>query len=76
MPFSAGAHPGLLGEFILLGLGDGRDIAYTESVESARLTEQSDEVAAFDLVFDMLRAVALPPEASMDLILQVQAEIR
>jgi transcriptional regulator with XRE-family HTH domain len=75
MPFSAGAHAGLLGEFILLGLPDGRDVAYTESVESARLIEQPDEVAAFDLVFDMIRAVALPPEASIDLIAAVQGEI-
>jgi transcriptional regulator with XRE-family HTH domain len=75
MPFSAGAHAGLLGEFILLGLAGGRDVAYTESVESARLIEQPDEVAAFDLVFDMIRAVALPPEASIDLIMRVQGEI-
>jgi transcriptional regulator with XRE-family HTH domain len=75
MPFSAGAHAGLLGEFILLGLAGGRDVAYTESVESARLIDQPDEVAAFDLVFDMLRAVALPPETSIDLILQIQGEI-
>ena len=75
MPFSAGAHAGLLGEFILLGLAGGRDLAYTESVESARLIEQPDELAAFDLVFDMIRAVALPPEASIDLIARVQGEI-
>lgn len=75
MPFSAGAHAGLLGEFILLGFPGGRDVAYTESVESARLIDQPDEVAAFDLVFDMLRATALPPEASVDLTLAVQGEI-
>jgi Domain of unknown function (DUF5753) len=59
MPFSAGAHAGLLGEFIVLGLPGGRDVAYTESAESARLTEHADEVAAFNLVFDLIRAVAL-----------------
>lgn len=75
MPFSAGAHAGLLGEFILLGLPSGRDIAYTESVESARLIEQPDEVAAFNLVFDMIRAVALSPETSLDFVVQVQGEI-
>jgi hypothetical protein len=75
MPFSAGAHAGLLGEFILLGRSDGHDVAYTECVASARLIEQSDEVAAFDLVFDMIRAVALSPEASLDLVARVQGEI-
>ena len=75
MPFSAGAHAGLLGEFILLGLAGGHDMAYTESVESARLIEQPDEVAAFNLVFDMIRAVALSPETSLDFLVQVQGEI-
>jgi transcriptional regulator with XRE-family HTH domain len=75
MPFSAGAHAGLLGEFILLGLPTGRDLAYTESVESARLIEQPDEVAAFNLVFDMIRAVALSPEVSLDFLVQAQGEI-
>jgi transcriptional regulator with XRE-family HTH domain len=74
MPFSAGAHAGLLGEFILLGQ-PGRDLAYTESVESARLIEQPDEVAAFNLVFDMIRAVALSPEVSLDFLVQAQGEI-
>ena len=76
MPFSAGAHAGLLGEFTLLGLGGGRDIGYTESVESARLIEQADEVAAFNLAFDMIRAVALSPEASLDFIARVEGDVR
>ena len=65
---SAGGGPETfrLGEFILLGLAGGHDMAYTESVESARLIEQPDEVAAFNLVFDMIRAVALSPESSLD----------
>ena len=75
MPFSAGAHAGLLGEFILLGLGDGRDVAYTESVESASLIERADEVAAFELVFDMIHAVALSPEVSTDFLGHPQGEI-
>ena len=74
MPFSAGAHAAL-GEFILLGLGDGRNVAYTESVESARLIEQADEVEAFELVFDMIQAVALSPEASIDMVTRLQGEI-
>jgi transcriptional regulator with XRE-family HTH domain len=75
MPFSAGAHAGLLGEFILLGFADGRDVGYTESVESARLIEQPDEVAAFTLAFDMIRAVALSPEASLEFLARAQGEI-
>lgn len=75
MPFAAGGHAGLLGEFTLLGLADGREMAYTESVESARLIEQPDEVTAFNLAFDMIRAVALSPEASIDFLGKAQGEI-
>jgi transcriptional regulator with XRE-family HTH domain len=75
MPFSAGAHAGLLGEFILLGFADGSDVGYTESVESARLIEQPDEVAAFTLAFDMIRAVALSPQASLEFLARAQGEI-
>ena len=54
---------------------DGRDVGYTESVESARLIEQPDEVAAFTLAFDMIRAVALSPEASLEFLARAQGEI-
>lgn len=75
MPFEAGGHAGLLGEFTLLGLADGREMAYTESVESARLIEHADEIAAFNLVFDLIRAVALSPEASLDFVVRLEGEI-
>jgi transcriptional regulator with XRE-family HTH domain len=75
MPFSAGAHAGLLGEFIVLGLPAGRDVAYTESVESARLIDHADEVAAFNLVFDLIRAVALSPQASLDFVVRLEGDI-
>jgi hypothetical protein len=75
MPFSAGAHAGLLGEFIVLGLPGGRDVAYTESVESARLIDHADEVAAFNLVFDLIRAVALSPQASLDFVVRLEGDI-
>jgi Domain of unknown function (DUF5753) len=75
MPFSSGAHAGLLGEFTLLGMADGRDIGYTESVESARLIEQADEVAAFSVAFDMVGAVALSPDASLDFVARLEGDI-
>jgi transcriptional regulator with XRE-family HTH domain len=75
MPFAAGGHAGLLGEFTLLSLTDGHDLAYTESVESARLIEHSDEIAAFNLAFDLIRAVALSPEASLDFVVRLEGEI-
>ncbi len=74
VPFSAGAHAGLLGEFVLLGFDDGHSLAYTEAVDSGHLIERPEEVAAFGLAFDALRAVTLTPEASIELILRIKGE--
>jgi transcriptional regulator with XRE-family HTH domain len=74
VPLSAGAHSGLLGEFIMLGYGDGSQVAYTESVESSQIIEQPEKVEAFDLAFDTLRGVTMSPEASIELILRIKGE--
>jgi hypothetical protein len=44
-------------------------------VESARLIEHADEVAAFNLAFDMIRAVALSPDASLDFLARLEGDI-
>ena len=75
MPFSAGGHAGLMGAFELLTLGDGRDVAYTESAGSSQLIERPEDVEPFAIAFDALRAQALSPDASIDLIGQVMKDI-
>jgi transcriptional regulator with XRE-family HTH domain len=74
VPFAAGAHAGLLGTFTLLSLGDGTDLAYTESVTASQLIERPEDVAEFTLAYDMLRIEALSREASLDFIRTVQGE--
>ncbi len=74
MPFATGAHAGLLGTFTLLSLGDGTDLAYTESVTVSQLIERPEDVAEFALAYDMLRIEALSREASLEFIRTVQGE--
>jgi transcriptional regulator with XRE-family HTH domain len=42
MPASAGAHPGLLGPFVIAGFADAADVAYLDSVLTAQGTDQAD----------------------------------
>lgn len=74
MPFLAGGHAGLMGAFTLLTLGGGQEVAYTESAGSSQLIERPEDVESFALAFDALRAQALSPDASIDLIAQVMKD--
>ena len=43
-------------------------MAYLEVQGRGHLVESSDEVARYGLLYDLLRAVALPPDASREMI--------
>jgi transcriptional regulator with XRE-family HTH domain len=68
VPLDAGAHPGLEGPLVLLTLRGQPDLAYLEVQGRGQLVENTSEVARYGLLYDMLRAVALPPDASRELI--------
>ncbi|MGA6170810.1 helix-turn-helix domain-containing protein [Streptomyces sp. NPDC012600] len=71
LPFDQGAHGALAGSLSLLVMPDGTQIAYTEGAHNGQLTEEPDEVEQFALTYDQLRAMALPPLMSLDLIRSV-----
>jgi hypothetical protein len=70
MPLGIGAHPGLDGSFVLLGFPDhaNADTAYIATATGGVLNEKPDDVNRFANVFDLLRTVALPPDASAELL--------
>ena len=75
--FEAGAHAGLTGPFSILEFperGDS-DVAYTESVGGVIYLEKEREVRACSEAFDRMRAAALSPAASVELIHQVLGEL-
>jgi transcriptional regulator with XRE-family HTH domain len=77
LPFSVGAHAGHGGAFSILEFPNRTDseVAYVESVAGILYLEKDREVRARAEAFDRLRAAALAPGASADLIEQVASEL-
>lgn len=73
VPFAAGAHPGVLGSFVILEFpvrGD-LDVVYTEAWTSSLYLERDDDVRSYGEAFDRLRAAALDVGPSRRLITQI-----
>ncbi|WP_371601038.1 Scr1 family TA system antitoxin-like transcriptional regulator [Streptomyces sp. NBC_00564] len=68
LPFEQGEHDVMGGSLTILELPDGREVAYTEGAHYGQLIEDPDEVKRFGLFYDRLRAAALPPLMSLDMI--------
>ena len=77
LAFEAGAHAGLIGPFSILEFPErtDSDVAYTESVGGMIYLEKEREVRACAEAFDRMRAVALSPAASVELIQQVLEQL-
>ena len=76
LAFEAGAHAGLIGPFSILEFPDrtDSDVAYTESVGGMIYLEKDREVRACAEAFDRMRAAALSPGASVELIQRVSRD--
>lgn len=74
MPFAAGEHACQDGSLTMLSFADDHDVAYMEGVKSGHLVEARDRVNGLGLRYDLVRAKALPPEASLDMIKQAVEE--
>lgn len=74
MPFTAAAHPGLLGPFVVASFENGPDAAYLDSVLDGQVSERRKQVARVALLYDTLAREALSPGASIELIMKVADE--
>lgn len=72
MPFSATSHPGMEGPLRILEFMDSPPIWYTEGWFTGRIAETREEIASAMTSFDLIRASALSPDESI----QVIGEIR
>ena len=63
VPYSAGAHPGTAGSFIILGFAEPAeiDVVYMETIGGNMSVDKAEEVQHYATAFDHLRAVALSP---------------
>jgi transcriptional regulator with XRE-family HTH domain len=71
LPFTDTEHHGADGALTILEPADGPPVAYAEGWRSGRLIESAAEVADAIMVFDLIRAAALPRGASLELIRSV-----
>ncbi|MFF4314914.1 Scr1 family TA system antitoxin-like transcriptional regulator [Streptomyces sp. NPDC001507] len=74
LPFDQGEHDVMGGSLTLLTLPDDAEAAYTEGAHYGQLVEDPDEVRSFALTYDRLRAAALPPLMSLDMIRDVMED--
>jgi transcriptional regulator with XRE-family HTH domain len=74
--FECGAHAGLTGPFAILEFPERTDpdVAYTESLGGMSYLEKDREVRSCAEAFDRMRAAALSPAASVELIQRVLHE--
>jgi hypothetical protein len=68
LPFDQGEHDVMGGSLTVLTMSDTTEVAYTEGAHYGQLVEDPDEVRSFALTYDRLRAAALPPLMSLDMI--------
>ncbi|GGW81741.1 transcriptional regulator [Streptomyces griseoloalbus] len=68
LPFDQGEHDAMGGSLTVLTLPDGSEVAYTEGAHYGQLIEDPAEVKRFTVTYDRLRANALPPLMSLDMI--------
>ncbi|TDD76226.1 XRE family transcriptional regulator [Actinomadura darangshiensis] len=73
LPFAAGAHPGHNGSFTTLSTNE-LSVVLVENLTSGWYLEHLDDIRRHDVVFDHLRAVALPPSDSRSLIERLVSE--
>ncbi|UQA93327.1 helix-turn-helix domain-containing protein [Streptomyces halobius] len=71
LPFSCGAHGAVEASLTLLTLPDGSECAYTENADTGQLIDEPEEVKSFTVTYDQVRALALPPNMSLDMIRSV-----
>ncbi|PXX63956.1 helix-turn-helix protein [Nocardia tenerifensis] len=76
LPFDAGAHPGMAGSFTLLDFPDPADpeLVYVEGIAGDELIEGHHEIRRFGVIFDQLRAMALSPRDSAEMIMEAAAK--
>lgn len=68
LPFSQGYHAAQEGHMVLLSFQDGDACAYTESAGGRQIVFEPKKVATLNHYYDLLRAQALSPTASMGMI--------
>ncbi len=68
IPFDVGAHPGMPGSFVVLDFVADPNVVYIDSMAGDLFLEEEVEVRRYTGIYEHLRAVALSPKASAELV--------
>ncbi|MGW7004588.1 helix-turn-helix domain-containing protein [Streptomyces sp. NPDC054933] len=68
LPREAGMHALRTGPLVILTVEDGTQVAYAEDMHSGQLLDGPNDLRFCRVSYDLVRAVALPPKASLELI--------
>ncbi|MBL7498294.1 helix-turn-helix domain-containing protein [Frankia sp. CNm7] len=77
LPYTVGAHPALGFSFKVLGFDglNGGEVVHVEQLNSAVYLERDADLRRYKLTMNRLRAFALDPERSLDLIVQAAEDL-
>lgn len=76
LPWNCGPHPFMLGTAKIMAFPDAPPLVYTEALHSGDTIDDPALVKEYRRSYDLLRAAALPPEASLALIEQAAEDDR
>ncbi|KAF0646752.1 MULTISPECIES: helix-turn-helix domain-containing protein [Streptomyces] len=76
LPWSAGGHPFMVGSAMIMTFTDAPPLVYTESLHTGHTIDDPALVADYQRSYDLLRAAALPPEASLAMIESAAEDFR
>lgn len=65
LPFESGEHAAMGGSLTVLTLPDATEVAYSEGADYGRLVEDPQVLKGYAVIYDLLRAHALPPHLSL-----------
>jgi transcriptional regulator with XRE-family HTH domain len=74
IPFGAGAHAGMPGSFVVMDFPTDPNVVYLDSMAGDLFLEEEAEVRRYTGLFEHLRAVALSPDATKQLLATAAGE--
>ena len=78
VPYRAGAHAGTIGAFVIMDFPEPTDpaVVYVETLAGDIYLEERSDVDRYTLAFDRLRAAALHPDDSVQMIERLARTLR
>lgn len=78
IPFGAGPHPGMLGQFVLMDFRDpmDTDLVNIDSMAGDLFLESDEDIARYRDVFDNLVAIALSPKKSTSFVTEIGNKLK